>query len=256
MQGHTFGDEQTLDEANQVIISAAFARQYFGNEDPIGKHLITMMQRSYEIVGVVGDTRYLIQKPPQPMMYFPLYMGMSSRVTLALRSRQDVTSLALPVQRLVQQLDPDLAVANVLTMDQLIGRSALDASFDATLLLGFAVLSLLLAAAGLFGVLSYIVAQRTTEIGIRVALGAQRREVLKLMMLDGLRPAFIGLTLGIAAGVAAGEVIRSMLYGVEPGDPAVFAWVVAVLVVVATGACLAPALRASRLDPMRALRAE
>lgn len=123
--------------------------------------------------------------------------------------------LALPVQRAVQELDRDLPVYNVLTMDQMLGRVTLDASFNTTLLLGLALLSLVLAATGIFGVLSYIVAQRTQEIGVRIALGAKRDRVLRLMLSDGLRPALLGLVIGLATSIGAVRLIQSMLY--EPG---------------------------------------
>jgi ABC-type antimicrobial peptide transport system permease subunit len=162
----------------------------------------------------------------------------------------------LPIQEIVQQLDAELPVSDILTMDQLIGKSTLDASFNATLLLAFAAFSLVLAAVGLFGVLSYIVGQRTSEIGIRIAVGAQPSEVLRLMLVDGLRPAGIGLLLGLAGGVAAYDLIRSLLYGTQPLDVSVFALVVLLLLAVAGLACLLPAWRASRLDPVKALRNE
>ena len=256
LRGQAFDPSQRLDRAMKVIVSESFVRQYFPGEDPIGKHLLTLGSKSYEVVGVVGDTRFLIAKPAQPMMYFPLYAGSENGATLAVRSSRDVNQLALPIQKIVQELDRELPVAHILTMEQLIGKSTVDASFDAALLLAFAALSLILAAVGLFGVLSYIVSQRTTEIGIRMALGAQRDEVLRLTLVDGLRPAGLGLILGLGGGVAAARMIRDLLYGVQPLDVSVFVGVAVILLGVATAACVLPAWRASRLDPMRALRME
>jgi predicted permease len=256
LRGQTFDPDQRLDRANQVIISNDFARQFFGDEDPIGKHLLTLGRRPYKIVGIVADTRFQIAKPVQPMMYFPFYLGTEEGGTLAIRSTQDVTSLALPIQQIVQELDPELPVSDILTMDQIIGKSTLNASFDATLVLAFAVLSLVLAAVGLFGVLSYIVGQRTTEIGVRMALGAQPLQVLRMTLADGLRPAGLGLLLGLAGGAAAAKLIRDVLYGVQPLDASVFAAVGLLLLCVAGAACLLPAWRASRLDPIQALRTE
>ena len=255
LRGQTFDANQRLDKADEVIVSESFARQYFGDEDPLGKHLLKF-GHAHKIVGIVGDTRFLIAKPAQPIMYFPMYDGIMTGGSLAVRSNHDVTSLALPIQQIVQQLDPELAVSDVLTMDQMIGKSTLDASFNATLVLAFAILSLTLAAVGLFGVLSYIVAQRTTEIGVRIALGAQRAEVLRLMLSDGLRPASLGLVLGLAGGAATSQLLRDLLYGGPPLDSSVYATVTILLLTVASMACLLPAWRASRLDPVQALRNE
>lgn len=261
LRGQTFDATARLDGPLEVIITDLFARQYFPGEDPIGKHLLTMGKRSFQIVGIVGDTRFEVAEPPQPMMYFPIYASIdnsnvSNNAALAIRSSRDVTSFALPIQKIVQQLDPELPVSDVLTMDQVIGKSTLDASFDAALLLAFAVLSLLLASIGLFGVLSYIVGQRTPEIGIRLALGAQRGELLRLTLVDGLKPAAGGLLLGLAGAMAAARTIRSLLYGVRPLDAGVFVAVAISLLAVAAIACLLPAWRASRVDPITALRYE
>lgn len=255
LRGHSFDADRRLDNANQTVINAAFARQYFPNEDPLGKHL-SYDGKSWEIVGVVGDTRYALNKDPKPIQYYPLYAGRIGGAMLVVHSSRDVEQLALPVQRAVQELDRDLPVSDVLTMDQLLGKETLNASFNATLLLGFAVLSLVLAAAGIFGVLSYMVAQRTSELGIRMALGAQRRQILVQILLDGLRPALVGLAFGLAASVAAVRLIRSMLFATAPLDPEVFALVSLGLIAVAIIACMTPAWRASRLDPMQVLRSE
>jgi predicted permease len=261
LSGHTFDNGQTFDHVNETIINESFAKKFFPGENPIGKHLLLMGgKKPYTIVGVVGDIRYSIGEPPEPMQYYPLYAptpaGDMNYGTLVIRSSRNVEQLALPVQRIIQGMDRDVPVSDVLTMDQLIGKSTMDQSFDATLITAFAVLSLLLAAAGLFGVLSYIGAQRSSEIGIRIALGAQRQQVLGLMLADGMRPALLGLVLGLVASAAATQLITAMLYDTQPLDPAVFAGVAASLLAVAVLACMVPAWRASRLDPMQALRTE
>jgi putative ABC transport system permease protein len=255
VHGRTFNESLRLDQANEILISEGFVKKYFPGEEPLGKHLHTN-DRDWTIVGVVGDTRYAISEEPKPMKYFPLNAGTDPYGTLVIRSSHDVEQLALPVQRVIQGMDRDVGISDVLTMDQLLGKSTVDESFNTTLLAGLAGLSLLLAAAGLFGVLSYMAAQRTGEIGIRLALGARREQVLGKMLSDGLRPALVGLLAGLAASVEAGRVLRSMLYETRPLDPVVFAGVAAMLLAVAALACVVPAWRASRVDPMRALRTE
>lgn len=255
LRGRSFDPSKRVERANEAVISKSFVDQYFPGEDPIGKHL-SVMGHSMTIVGVAGDTRYAPSEKPKPMQYFHLYSGFLNNGSLVIRSSHDVEQLALPVQRVVAELDHQLPVSDVLTMDQLLGKSTLDASFNATLLLGFAVLSLMLAGVGLFGVLSYIVAQRTSEIGIRIALGAPREQVMGKVLLDGLRPALSGLVFGLAASAAIVRLIRSMLYETQPLDPAVFGAVVATLLLVAALACVLPAWRALRVDPMQALRTE
>jgi len=257
LHGRTFDDGKRLDAANEVIISQSFANRYFPGEDPIGKHVhVEIKHRTSVVVGVVGDTRFDVGEKPAPMQYYPLNAGVETVGTLVIRSGHDVEQYAMPVERIVSEMDHDLPVSDVLTMNQLVGKNTFDQSFNATLLTAFATLSLLLAAVGLFGVMSYIAAQRTTEIGIRIALGAKREQVMRKMLLDGMRPAALGLVLGLAASLEAGRLMRDLLYEIKPLDPAVFAVVAATLLAVAAIACTVPAWRASRLDPMQALRSE
>ena len=257
LRGRIFTSDERLERANVVVISKGAAQMLFGDEDPIAKHLRDdFRQETCEIVGVVGDTRWNIGAPVRPTMYWPIYGNNYSVARVVIRSSHNVESLAMPVQKLIGKMDPDLPVSSVMTLRQAIGKTTINSEFDSILVFAFAVIALLLAAAGLYGVLAYLVAQRTGEIGIRIALGAPREQVMRLVLLDGLRPALFGLAVGLAASVAVVREIKSMLYETEPLDPAVFAVVAAMLLVVAALACLAPAWRASRLDPMQALRTE
>jgi putative ABC transport system permease protein len=261
LQGRFFTMQDRDDRANNVIISYQLARQYFPGESPIGRHMVVSSRdkAGYEIVGVVGDTLWQVGQPTKATMYFPLFSGNSRNsfgFSLAVRTVSDPLAMSIPVQKQIAGLDSQLPVSDVLTFAQVIGDSIGNASFSATLVLAFAALSLLLASVGLYGVLSYLMTQRMTEIGIRIALGARREQVLRLALADGLRPAILGLVFGLAASAAAVRLIQSMLYKTEPFDPAVFALVAATLLTVAAVACLVPAWRASRLDPMQALRTE
>jgi len=257
LRGRFFTLDERLQRAHVVVIDQSAAQLCVPGEDPIGKHLkSSMMNDVYEVVGVVGDTRWLISQPVHPTMYVPLYGNDYSVATVVIRSSRDVEAFALPVQKLVGEMDPDLPVSNVSTLRQTIGKSTIGEQFDSLLVLAFGMIALVLAAAGLYGVLAYLVTQRTSEIGIRIALGAQREQVLRLMLIDGLRPALFGLILGLGASALVVRLIQTMLYQTEPFDPAVFLSASATLLVVAGFACAVPAWRASRLNPMQALRNE
>jgi predicted permease len=259
VRGRAFLNQDRGDQGNKVIISRELAQKYFPGEDPLGKHLHVEAygRANYEIVGVVGDTLYKVNEPPMATMYFPTLAGVGDvRMSLAVRTTSDALTFSVPIQKQIAALDAELPVSEVLTIKQLVGESLGNANFTSTLVLAFGLLSLLLASVGLYGVLSYLVTQRLTEIGIRIALGAKREQVLRLVLLDGLRPALLGLVLGLGASVGAAQAIRSLLYGASPLDASVFASVSGTLMAVAALACLVPAWRASRLDPMRALRTE
>jgi predicted permease len=263
LRGRSFSDDERLENDKFVIVNQELVQEYFLSENPIGKHLRvqwrTPQGENYEIIGVVADTRYDLGKLAAPMMWFPILGGIpgnSGDSVLVMRSKRNVAQLAMPIQRLIASLDTNLPVKNVLTMEQIVGQSTANSSFSATLVLSFAGFSLVLAAIGLYGVLAYLVTQRTGEIGIRMALGARREWVLRLVLIDGLRPALLGLGIGIVLSLGVTRLIGSLLYGTSPLDASVFLSVIATLMISATGACLLPAWRAARINLMFALRGE
>ena len=257
VRGRVFTSDERLDRANVVVISQKAAALCFPGDDPIGKHIkISSDGRIGTVIGVVGDTRWNIAQPIMPMMYWPLFGGDWEGVTLIVRSHSNVSALAMPAQKIIGSLDADLPVSGVRTLRESIARATIDSQFDSLLVLSFAVIALILAAAGLYGVLTYLVTQRTSEFGIRIALGARREQLLGAVLFDGIRPAFFGLVIGLIASAATVRLIRSMLYQTEPLDASVFAAVALLLLLISTLACVLPAWRASRLNPVQALRTE
>jgi len=257
-QGRFFADSDNREKGNAMVVSESMARKFFPAGDAIGKTLALHWDEMprFEIVGIVGDVLSDLNQPAEATMYMPINSGRFSYGALVVRSNRDVTALALPIQKEFAAMDPNVAVSDVLTIEQRIGRSSASAMFDAALVLLFAVLGLVLAAVGLYGLLSYLVTERTNEIGIRMALGAQQSEVMRIMFLDGLRPTGVGLLLGLFAGGVCAQLIRSLLFGVQPLDANIFAAVAAVVLLISIGACTYPAWRAARVDPMTALRCE
>ena len=259
-KGRVFTNADRASRPNTVIISRLLAQQYFPGEDPLGKHLKVPAYgiEDYEVVGVVADTLAQVGQPPKPTMYFSVLKegGSAGGLTLAVRTTSDPVTLSVPIQKRIAALDPELPVSDVFTMQQIIARSLGNASLSASLVGAFAVLSLILASVGLYGVLSYLTAQRTGEIGVRMALGAERGQVLRLMLGDGMRPALYGLAAGLATSAGVVRLIQSILYRTEPLDAGIFTAAAATLLGSAVLACLVPAWRASQIDPMQALRIE
>jgi predicted permease len=262
LRGRVFTEHERLDNAHYIIVSKQFVDQFLPGDDPIGKHVRSGWDadvENYEIIGEVGDTVYDVTKPIEATMYFPILSGIPNRTseaTIMAWTSVDPLAMSTPIQQQISALEPELPVYNALTMDQILGKTTASQGFAANLIMAFAALSLFLAAVGMYGVLSYLVTQRVSEIGIRIALGAQREQILCLILFDGLRPALLGLILGLTASAGATQLIRSMLYGTDPSDPAVIGAVILTLLLIALIACIFPAWRASRLDPMQALRTE
>jgi predicted permease len=257
-RGRIFTDSDNRKNGNAAVITESMALKFFPAGDAIGKTMVISWEESprFEIVGIVGDVLSDLDRPAEPTMYLPINSGRFGYGSLVMRSSRDVTALALPIQKEIAALDANIAVSEVLTMEQRIGKSSASVMFDTVLVLLFAVLGLGLAAVGLYGLLSYLVTERTNEIGIRMALGAQRSEVMRIVFVDGLRPTVVGLLLGLFAGGACAQLIRSLLFGVQPLDGKIFAAVAVVVLAISAGACTYPAWRAARVDPMTALRCE
>jgi predicted permease len=245
-----------------VIINEEFARRWLPGEDPIGKRLRLGDAKSEEpwatIVGVVRDFRhYRLPEPMGPAVYLPYASTPLLSQTLVIRtSLPDPMVLVPSVRAAIRELDPSVAAYDIQTMDEVVSRSLWRQRFQGEVLGAFALLALVLTAVGIYGVISYAVAQRTRELGVRIALGATRREVLGLILGHGTRLALAGVAIGVVAALGLARVVASLLHGVGPTDPVTFVAVSVTLAVVAVAACYVPARRATGVDPLVAMRAE
>jgi predicted permease len=262
IDGRFFNDADKANSPSVVIINQTFAERYFPNENPVGKRLKAGRGEKntnpwMEIVGVVGDIKYTgLDAKPEPAYYLPIAQVGWRDTYLAVRTSSNPITLAPALRQEIRALDKDLPVTNITTMEQLLAESVAQPRFR-TLLLGiFAVVALILASVGIYGVISYTVTRRTNEIGIRMALGAQTSEILKLVIRQGMTLAVVGVGIGIAASLALTQVLEKLLYEVSVTDSATFAGVAGLLSLVALLACYIPARRATKVDPMIALRYE
>ncbi len=241
-----------------VIINEAMARQLFPNEDPIGHRLITGIQSiPREIVGVVGNVRTEnLSLPPGAEMYYPAAQLDGSFLSVIVRSARPAASLRPELLTAIHALDPGLPIAEVQSYNELLAQATADRRLSMYLLAGFAGLALALTGMGIYSVIAYGVAQRTNEFGIRFALGAAARDVIGLVMKEGLRLAVVGLVVGLGLSFAITRLMRRLLFEVSPTDPWLYSGVALFICSVAALACLVPAVRATRIDPMQALRTE
>jgi putative ABC transport system permease protein len=244
-----------------VIINQAFAKKYFPGEDPVGKRMKpglgdgVLEEPMRQIAGVVGDVKRLgITAEMPPQYYLPFKQALVFSPPVAIRTSGDPVSLIGPLRAQLAQVDSNVPLYRISTLEDYVSLSAAQPRFHTVLISFFAVMALLLSAVGLYAVLSYMVAQRTLEIGLRLALGAQREDVLGLILRRGLMLAATGLAIGMMASLLLTRFMTEMLYGVRPFDPLTLAAVTVVLLVVSLVASSAPALRAARLDPMKTLR--
>ncbi len=254
LRGRNFTEQEVRQGAQVVIISELLARQVFPNEEPLGKRLIMAFGSTFEIIGIVGDIRdRALESNPAAAMYMPVY---PSSTNVIIRSKGDPASLAAAVRKEVWQIDPNQPVANVRTMEQWLERAVAGPRYRTTLLGLFALVALALASTGIYGVMSYSVSQRTHEIGVRMALGARRLDVLRLVVRQGMTLVIVGVALGLAGAFALTRLMATLLFGVTAKDPCTFVAVAALLTLVAFVACYLPARRATKVDPLVALRYE
>jgi putative ABC transport system permease protein len=258
LRGRDFTDADT-DKTPVIAVSQATAKKFFGDADPLGRNLYRVAdpkKTTFTIVAVVGDVRNTALNQESPTLYYPLGFRAAGLMDVAVRTEGKPEALLPALRQKVHEIDGELALSNIRTMDDWVSNSAAQPRLNAILLGTFAVMALLIASIGIYGVLAYSVNQRTREIGVRMALGAQPADVLRLVVEEGMRVAVIGVAAGLAAAVVLSRAVASLLYGVSVRDPLTFTSVAAVLAAVALAACAIPARRASRVDPMVALRYE
>jgi predicted permease len=258
VRGRALSESDRDTTARVGVINETFARRAFPGEDPVG-HRVRMGEDSWvTIVGVVGDYHHFrLPEPVGPAIYYPYALGPTYTQTLTIRtSLADPLALAPAVRAAVQALDPDVPLYQVLTLSQQVSRSLWRQRMQGQVLGAFAALALTLAVAGIYGVVSYAVAQRTRELGVRMAIGASRRQVHRLVLVEAARLALAGVAVGLIGALALSRVVASLLYQVNAVDPVTFVAVPALLCAVALLASWAPARRATRVDPLIAMRAE
>jgi predicted permease len=258
LAGREFNEHDTADAQKVCLISQAGAKKVFPNENPIGKTLlVTSLGVPCEIVGIVGDVRSIrVAEAPGMEFYLPWAQENFPFVNVAVRSNLKVDTVTKLVQSALTKVNPGLAIAVPQSMDAVVAQALGQARLMMWLLGIFAGVALLLASIGIYGAVAYTVEQRTGEIGVRMALGAQTRDVLRLVVSQGMKPVFIGLAIGIASAFALGRLIASQLYDVSAHNPALLAGSTLLLATTALIACLLPARRATHVDPIQALRAE
>ncbi len=261
LRGRMFSDADTATATHVVVIDDALARAYWPNENPLGKRIALTSDRNpewREVVGIVAQVKHMdpLAKETKGQAYIPYQQMPMAAMSLAVRATVEPTTLVGAIRSEVAQIDPEQPIANIKTMDQAMNEFVSGPRFNTLLLAAFAALAMVLAAVGIYGVIAYSVAQRTHEIGVRMALGARRQDVLRLVLTQAIRLAGFGLLIGIATSLVATRALNSLLYGIRSTDPLTFIVISLLLAAVAVIASYLPARRATKVDPMVALRYE
>jgi len=259
-QGRLYTEQEATEMRHVVLVNESFVRKNLNGENPLGRKLTIYMKNENvptEIVGVVADHKHLgLDVAVEPVAYWPHPELVYSGMTLMLRTRTDAGAVAPAARNVIRSLDPLQPIGEVSTMESLLATSVARARFSASLLTVFSFVALVMAAVGIYGVMSYTVLQRTHEIGVRMALGAQRFDVLKLVVKKGIVLGLVGIVSGLAASLALTQLISTLLFEVTATDALTFTAVSVGLFLVTLLACFVPARRATRVDPLKALRYE
>ena len=263
-RGRLFTDHDVREAPRVVIVSETLARRYYPGEDPIGKRFAfgtsiddDKEDALWEIVGVVADVAHeRLDREPRPAFYVPAWQHPWPFLSLAVRADGDLVALATAIRREAKAVDPDVPVHRVRTLRELVSATVAQRRFNALLLGGFAVIGLVLASVGIYGLLSLSVSQRTREIGIRVALGADRSLVLRMVVGQALGLTLAGVGTGLVSALLLGRTLQGLLFGIGAGDPATYSVVAVLLVLAALVSSLIPVRRALRVEPFAALRHE
>jgi putative ABC transport system permease protein len=258
LAGRDFEERDSPEVPHVVIVNETMARQFFGGENPIGRHLVTGMgQIESEVVGVVADNHSAdVTSPPVAEYFLPVLQRPENFTSLVLRVEGDPAAYASAARAALKEVDAGLPLLNPQTMTALIAQTTADRRLVMVLLTIFAGLAVVLASIGLYGVMAYMVGQRTGEFGIRMALGAGPGAMQRMVVLQGLKLAAAGILLGAVAALGLTRLLQSFLFDVQPSDPLIYAGIAVLISLVAGCACWIPARRAARIDPLVALRAE
>jgi putative ABC transport system permease protein len=257
IRGRELSPSDTADSHLVTVINQKLAELAWPGQDPIGKHLNTINDKPAEVVGVVANVLHNgLTETPSAETYVPYPQNPWSYVALAVRTRKSPSAIYTSLRAAVAELDPELPVHDMRPMEQVVAETISTRRLTLWLIGGFGAIALVLAVVGIYGVMSYAVTERVHEIGVRMALGAQRRDVLRLVVGSGMRLAAAGLALGAVAAFLATRAMTSLLFGVRASDPITYLTISALLAAAAFAACYIPARRATKLDPLVALRYE